>query len=509
MREQPPQHRIVPGSGGSRPGLLWLVALLTLLVSPPSARAYEAMVQATVVSQSYQIRDANDGALSLRRLDTYLRIAVLDLLPTEKKKRSQDPVTQMHFIAGMRLRADFGGFTRQWDSSLTAHGREGGVNPLFELMYAHLAVTDLGGVIDLRLGRQFQLDPMDFYGYDGLYARFRLPIHVAIETVAGLRNGGRYAFDMPIFQLDGTDLTDTNPGWKPMVGVALSTHDLGFLSARVAYRASWHVLDPSDPGTGYPEVDGEAVPRTAMVEEKISAFVHANLWKGKLQPYGGIRYNLLTTQLDEAQIGLSGRITKNVQLRAEYVRESPDFDGDSIFNLFNAEAYQEIRLWYEQRYKVRWRWYVRATLRLFSGGASDAESALETNVLEPDVGGGLGFVYLGQTLSGRVDLYYQEGYGGRTVGAYGYYRHEVIRDWLSLEARAVIAYWDDDLSVTPEGVSAGLGLGGRLNFGKWVALHVILEDNFGTHYKSDLRLFALLNFSWCTTGTCVAGEVIP
>ena len=85
----------------------------------------------------------------------------------------------------------------------------------------------------------------------------------------------------------------------------------------------------------------------------------------------------------------------------------------------------------------------------------------------------------------------------------------MVPDWLALEGRAVVAYWDDDLSVTPQGVTAGLSVGAQLQLTKLVALHVLVEDNFGTYNKSDLRLYALLNVSWCTWGTCPAGEVVP
>jgi len=474
------------------------------------ARAYDAMVQASVTSQSYQVRDAGDRALTLSRLDTYLRLFILDILPRKKRKSGPEP-TQMHFVASMRLRADFGGYTRDWDQAFDVHGADGGFSPVFELLYAHLAVTDIAGFIDLKVGRQFHLDPMDFYGFDGLQVRFKTPFYVAFELVGGRRQSGlynSYFADAPIFLLQGSDNTDSNLGWMPMMGVAAETSGLSFLRLRVAYRAVWHIIDSNDPGRVYPDGLGDYLPRTAVNAEKLSAHATATFWKQRLQLYGGVRYNVLSSRLDEAQGGVGFRYGP-ARVRAEYVIDSPDFDGDSIFNIFNTQAYQEVRLWYEHRFNARWAAYARVTARLFEGGASDAPDQTERRLVEPDIGGGVGGTYLGKRQTARLDLYWQEGYGGRTLGVYGYYRYQVVPRWLALEGRAVVAYWDDDLSTTPEGVSAGLSLGARLQLTQLVAVHVLVEDNFGTYSKSDLRLYGMLNFAWCTYRACPAGEVVP
>ncbi len=493
-------------------GLATLLALLLCLSH--RGEAAEFMVQASVANQTYQIRSADGSRLGLARLDTYLRLFALNLLPEKDDASATRPQTQMHIVLSLRLRADFGGFTRNWDTAADGHGVEQWVSPSehpnLEILYAHLAVTDLAGFMDLKIGRLFQLDAMDFYGFDGLWFRARLPFNVALEVVGGLRNSGHWAIDAPIFLLDGTSLTDTRPGaYMPMVGVAAETHGLSWLRVRVAYRTTWSLLSTKDAGDLYQDPEGTQIPGTVTAEEKLTAFALGTFWKRHLSVYGGVRYNLLQDRLDDAQAGVAGRFGRGSQVRAEYVREQPDFDGDSIFNIFNANAYQEVRLWYEHRFTARWQAYLRTTVRLFAGGDPDSTVASEQATLEPDVGGGLGAHYLGQRVAARLDLYWQEGYGGRTLGAFGFVRGTVIPGWLALEGRAVIAHWSDDLSVTPEGITAGLTLGARVRFARRVALHVMVEDNFGTYNRSDLRLFALVNVSWCTAGYCPAGEVIP
>jgi hypothetical protein len=464
------------------------------------------MVQATVLGQGYQVRDASDGLQSLRRLDTYLRLFALDLLPTNDEDRRRGHKTQIHLFTALRIRADFGDFSRRWDFSDRGHGLERGDNPAFELLFGYLSVTDLAGLIDLRLGRQFHLDPMDFYGFDGLFARVRLPIHLAVEGIWGLRNQTTVAWTAPLFVQEGQEAIGAAPGWRPMVGAALETRDLRWLSLRVAYRTTWHVLsDEERELAGQPAGSAGAVDTIDRVDEKVSAFGQVSLLKGRLVFYGGLRYNLLTDRFDEHQAGVVGRPFRGARLRLEHVREHPDFDGDSIFNIFDTEPFQEVRLTWEQRFTPRLHAYLRATVRLFTGG----DETLDEPEIKPDAGGGLGLTYQGRRVAARVDLYWQEGYGGRTLGAFGLWQHTLIRRWLAWEGRATIAHWNDGLSGVPKGVTAGIGLGARARLGDRVALHVLVEDNFGTHNKSDIRVVGLMNVSWCTRGSCPAGEVIP
>ncbi|MDY0005130.1 MAG: hypothetical protein RBU30_27775, partial [Polyangia bacterium] len=85
----------------------------------------------------------------------------------------------------------------------------------------------------------------------------------------------------------------------------------------------------------------------------------------------------------------------------------------------------------------------------------------------------------------------------------------IVPGWLDLEGRLVLAHWRDDLGLTPRGTTTGLTLGARLSLARQIALHVLLEDNIGTHTQADLRLLALLDLSFCTAGYCPAGVVLP
>lgn len=479
----------------------------------PGLRAYEALVSASVGSQTYQLRDAGDHALTVSRLDTYLRLYVLDLLPRSKRLRRPGDrrPTRMRFVASMRLRADLGDFTRRWNPGLTAHGAEGGANPVFELLYAYLDVSDVAGWVDLRLGRQVHLDPLDFYSFDGLWARIRTPVYLAIEVAGGLRQSGFYGTgyaDAPLFLMQGMDNTETRPGWLPMVSAALEATGLSFLTARLAYRVVWHVIDAAHPGSIYPEASGAGVPASQVAEERLTAWLSARFWRQRLEAYGGVRYSVLTARLADAQVGIAGRLGRS-RVRAEYVQQTPDFYGDSIFNLFNTRPYREARLWYEHHFAARWGGYLRASVRLFEGGEPAAPEETEQERIAPDVGGGLGATYGGRRHAARLDLYWQEGYGGRTLGLFAFYRVTVVPDWLSLSGRGVVAYWKDPLSPTPEGLSGGLALGATLQLTRLFSLHTLVEDNFGAGRASDLRVYVLASFAWCTSHTCRAGEVIP
>jgi hypothetical protein len=65
-----------------------------------------------------------------------------------------------------------------------------------------------------------------------------------------------------------------------------------------------------------------------------------------------------------------------------------------------------------------------------------------------------------------------------------------------------IAYWNDDLQESLQGVTAGVALGGSWRFHQRMAVHLLVEENFGEFYKSDLRIYGILQVRWCHQAAC-------
>ena len=82
-------------------------------------------------------------------------------------------------------------------------------------------------------------------------------------------------------------------------------------------------------------------------------------------------FNFYTTRLDQAEAGIEYNfVDPDITISAEYFRLIPWFDADSIFNVFDIRAYDEVRA--RMGYQINDDWYtsLRFGVRMF--GADDA-----------------------------------------------------------------------------------------------------------------------------------------
>ncbi len=468
--------------------------------------AYDVLLSADWTGQGYQLRDARGRLLNRRRLDTFFQIYVYDILPESKDPRVRSkPHPQMYFVAACRLDADLGSYADVLGRATPLLRQEDPVGPSLQVLYAYLAVTGLaGGWMEMTLGRRFFWDAMDAYQFDGVTVTLRSPWHVSLDVFGGSRVSGVLPIDAPLFILDGTDPRDETPRWEPMVGATVRS-DWRYLSGRLAYRQTFSRLpDQAGEQTGYLWPSGQAptgLNRWGTAEQLVSLWLSSSLWKGRLAPYAGMAYSILTDRVSRANLGLRLNLGRH-RLTAEYARFEPTFDGDSIFNIFNIQPFTEVRFWYELDVTMRWSGYARASLRLFGDHDFDAGDDSLQEGGSPSPGAGLGVRYQGYRLRARADWYYQDGYGGRTFGMDMWWRHWVLPGCVSWEGRATVVHWADDLFEGAGGVTAGLALGALWRFHPRFAAQVILEDNFGDYYKADVRASVVLHMDWCTMGRC-------
>ena len=231
---------------GRRGGWASAVGLGLLLAGPglgsTPAGATEIRTVARTIGEGYMVRmPGPEGALiSRRRVVQYVNLGVYELLPPKEPGQwRRDPKDgQLRVVTSMRLRHDFGsyatGATGDADRLLrNLDGRQ------IDLLYGYLEGENLGGWVDLRAGRQFEMSGLDFYAFDGGWLRVRTPAHLAVEAFGGLSVDGSAMFGFPTFELDGTQGTGADRVSSPMVGAALSLADVRFMDARVAYRRTW------------------------------------------------------------------------------------------------------------------------------------------------------------------------------------------------------------------------------------------------------------------------------
>src|SRR5205823_4594086 len=81
-------------------------------------------------------------------------------------------------------------------------------------------------------------------------------------------------------------------------------------------------------------------PWGGVVDEKLGLTARGRLLDGKIVPWFGFRYSLLAGRLDELQAGARAQLGRH-GIQAEYVLSAPTFDGDSIWNVFASQAFND------------------------------------------------------------------------------------------------------------------------------------------------------------------------
>jgi hypothetical protein len=473
------------------------VALVCLVASP--ARAYDFDVYAETIGQGYQLRAADDTLVNRRRIDQYLGLEVYNLGPRDVMGRPLDR-NQFYISVSMRFDAELGDFTDY--KELSGRSKESDFQPArLDLLWAYLGGRNLFGFIDLKLGRQIYLDLFDFRALDGLDLDFKTPFHVGLEAWGGLNVTGGAPVDSPIYRADGVALGGNPLGslgqrqedaLQPTFGLALHTYGLRDVDARVSYLRTMSF-------TGATRQPGE--PDSGVVEEKLAATARARFFSGRLIPWIGVRYDILNGLVDQIHAGARVQLADaHHGLQAEYVYDAPTFDGDSIWNVFASEPFNDARLTYDALLG-RFRIYATGFVRFFQNEKTTTNATPVPSSLDSGLAGGAsaggrldfkrGFV--------RVDAYYQDGYGGLTTGVDVGTRVALLGDvWSGLNAEARVSYvrFQDDSRPIDHADSFGLQTGLQYTFTPGATLHVVMEENVNRFYDSQFRLLALLDLSF-------------
>jgi hypothetical protein len=460
------------------------------------AAASEVRMTSRTIGEGYTVRLPGPAGqlVGRRRLSQYVNLGAFELLPPKRPDRfRRDPdEAQLQVVASMRLRHDFGTFTRLalGDSARLTGSLD---SRQIDLLYGYLEGRNLGGWVDFKLGRQFEMSGLDFYAFDGGYVRVRTPAHIAVEAFSGLQVDGTAVFGFPTFELDGTQGTSADDSYSPMVGAAFAIDDVDFMDARFAYRRTW---SPESINDQLADVGTPAGIGTVVDQELISASVALRLAKHKLSPYSALRYNLGTSRLDDLTAGIWWALTEKHSIRALYLRTIPAFDLDSIWNVFAVEPFEDVRLVYQVRPGDKWTVYARFQGRIFR---SQTTEELGTEPSDPTVfggGGGAGAAYRIRRFGMRIDGYGLDGEGGLRVGGSVDTRTHVLYDRIAIDGRAYALYYRDELYENRRGYSLALQAGTNFKLAHGVYLNVLGEELFTQYYRHNLRLFAMLTLDW-------------
>jgi len=469
----------------------------------PTAQAYDFTIDLRTIGQGYQVRrfdaDGSNELLSRRRLTQYLDLNVFDIGPPTW--RGDDGGRNVvYFDASLRFETDFGGYMV---------GRPTGTDEIRELkqsqidiLFAFLGARNVGGRVDFQLGRQIHYDLVDFYAFDGGDAIVHLGGGVAVEAFSGTEVRGELPLSAPIYELDGTSAGSRDPATRPdqnavlqpLVGAALMAGDgrlgVGDLrwNVRLAYRRVWSSTADRQPGE----------PESGVNDENFALTAFAALWN-RVYLTGGLRLNLLLGEFDDQQLAARVQITRRQAVTIEHAYLAPNFDGDSIWNVFSTGAYRDLRATYELAVTPSVTTYARGFARFFQEMADEVVAGQDLGAAAPGgrfaAGGSLGAVWRSGRNVLRGDGYWDDGFGGRKLGADASVRARVARP-MELEGRLTGYYWRSDLAPTTDtGVVFGAQAGGRYDLGPGVRLHLLAEDNVGTFYVGQYRVLAIVELA--------------
>jgi hypothetical protein len=435
------------------------------------------------------------------RLVQYLNLGVYDLLPPrEADEWRRDPDDgQLEIVASMRLRHDFGEFLRDAgpDSGPVLRSVDG---RQIDLMYGYVQGRRMGGFFDFRAGRQFETSGLDWYAFDGGWARATTPAHLAVEVFGGLQVNPAHVFGWPTFALDGTSGNEpADRAGSPMLGTALSLVELRWIHARVAYRRTFtpaginrNILEPTGASDGSVN---EGV-RSGVDQELVSATLNMNLAKGVFTPFAAVRFNLGTLRLDNVAAGFSVAVSEQHMIRAQYLRTVPSFDLDSIFNLFTLQPIEDVRLSYQVRAGGGWTLLGRGGARIFRNQPTAALGVEAEPPITLGWTGAMAALWQHKRFSLRTDAFAMGGQGGVRAGGSVDSQVRVLNDRIGIDLRSYFTQYADDK--VPEREGFGLSFQAGADFKLWDGVHltVLAEEMLTPFLVHAFRGLMNLSVDW-------------
>jgi hypothetical protein len=254
---------------------------------------------------------------------------------------------QLTFKSRLRLDSDFGERPEERDPG-SASFTPGLAEAPLDVMYAYLeGERYLNGYLGFRLGRQYVVDTLGFWSFDGADVMITTPAYIAIEAYAGFeQRGGLPMLGTSRFEADGVSRGDRSglsfgqsPSFlqesklAPAYGFAIESTGVHFLHSRFSYRK---VID-RDAVLVSPFLDSGGGLRYSLGDRTSSDRLGYSLRADKSDlgaAMGSVIYDLYNQRVSQWNLGLDWYASDRVVVGASADYFIPTFDGDSIFNWF-------------------------------------------------------------------------------------------------------------------------------------------------------------------------------
>lgn len=328
------------------------------LFGPSQAWAADVELSSQTVAQGYEVASPWEGSsIERRRL---LQIVGFSL---HRLQGATDGAGGDYSLRlGMRVDSDFGlgnhlpdrvrDAETRWTRASGAYFVPGLRTAQLDLMYGYLEGRGLGGGwLDFRAGRQYLVDVLGWWSFDGALTRVTTPWYFDLEVYGGLEQRGGLPLSTSRFEAqgmwrgrradfggEGEPRTSDFPGYQeaaaaPAFGVALESSGPSWVHGRLSYR---RVFNTGSATTGMFDDGGALAGQTDELRtssDRIGGSVQ--LLEGSLGGLrGGLAYDLYGQLIPSAYAGLEVFVGERVTVGADLDYVEPVFDADSIFNWF-------------------------------------------------------------------------------------------------------------------------------------------------------------------------------
>jgi len=325
------------------------------------AHALDFDVRSETALQAYQLANPwGDTILNRRRLMQTLSLSVYNLQGDYVPGRADYSA-----VLRIRLDADFGINGHLGDADRggeTSYQTEAGPGVRFvpglqqapvDLMYAYVEGRNLfKGLLGFRAGRQYVVDTLGWWSFDGALARITTPFFVQAEVYGGFEQRGGLPLSTSRFERPGIwrgnhvgfgtaadqpSVTDY-PSYQytqaaPAFGVNLETNGPSWIHGRFSYRRVYNR------GTSvtqqFPDIEGgfRTVNGTRVSQDRLGYSLDLN--KSSLGAIkGGFTYDLYNQIIASFYGGVEAYLGARTTIGADVDYFVPTFDADSIFNWF-------------------------------------------------------------------------------------------------------------------------------------------------------------------------------
>jgi hypothetical protein len=346
------------GSQMSRRRLLRYLALGVVATSlatlvPRTAAALEPEITSDTAAQFYDVRSpTGETVIARRRLTTTLGVSVYDLYDTPGNPTGPT----LTFRARMRYDADYGGSGAETDPTSFGSVVPGFDRGPIDLMYGYVEGRRfLDGWLGFKVGRQYVVDALGWWSFDGGQVKVTTPYYFAAELYGGLEQRGGMPLSTPRYEREGIwrgDRTGYDPSLypsfqpndiAPAYGAALESAGFNWLHSRLTYRRvnNTGASNVSQFANGLRQPVSYSGSRTS--QERIG-------WAadGTLPDIGGVKaglaYDLYNARFANVFASVDAYVSRKLTLSLDYDYYVPTFDADSIWNFFLAMPMNDLGL---------------------------------------------------------------------------------------------------------------------------------------------------------------------